>query len=463
MQPIQDLNGYSNPWAGGAGKNKLKNNAASTVLNDLTFTVNTDGSVGVTGKATANTTVQINMNCTLNAGSYILSGCPAGGADGHYRLRLGDSTDSYLGNDQGSGVTFTLGSDSFVTVKLVVENTTDTLNLTFKPMICLSSDAEPTTFAPYENICPIYGHTGATVPRTGKNFLQNTQTTQTLRGVDFTVNADGIVSVAGGQTVTGGNAFFDVGTINNSGGDSFIANGCPAGGNASTTYGVQILLNGVFLTADNGAGTTAFSNIGTLTYRIVLRNGYTTPAGGLTFYPMIRVSSDTDATFKPYNGDTYSVSWQDEAGTVYGGSINFTAGVLTAAKAKWAYNGQNNPTSITAIGSLTRFWLGTLPGKKFVDGGALCDSFQSLMNAAYDAETVGIGNGYSSYPTSVWVKAPTNIVGSTATSIKAYFSANPIEIVYDLETPITYQLTPTEIGMLRGQNYLWATSTTDQP
>lgn len=49
-------------------------------------------------------------------------------------------------------------------------------------------------------------------------------------------------------------------------------------------------------------------------------------------------SSMTD--LEPYAGQTYSVSWQTEAGTVYGGTLDMVSGVLTACPYYASYNGE---------------------------------------------------------------------------------------------------------------------------
>ena len=40
--------------------------------------------------------------------------------------------------------------------------------------------------------------------------------------------------------------------------------------------------------------------------------------------------------------------------------------------------------------------------------------------------------------------------------MNTFLSANNVEIIYPLATPLTYQLTPQEVQTLVGQNYLWS-------
>lgn len=47
-----------------------------------------------------------------------------------------------------------------------------------------------------------------------------------------------------------------------------------------------------------------------------------------------------NGTYEPYAGQTYSASWQTEAGTVYGGTLDMVSGVLTACPYYASYNGE---------------------------------------------------------------------------------------------------------------------------
>ena len=60
VRAVQDLHGYDKPWAGGAGKNKLKNQAISSTQNGITITVYADGSFLVNGTATGLTGFALN-------------------------------------------------------------------------------------------------------------------------------------------------------------------------------------------------------------------------------------------------------------------------------------------------------------------------------------------------------------------------------------------------------------------
>ena len=100
----------------------------------------------------------------------------------------------------------------------------------------------------------------------------------------------------------------------------------------------------------------------------------------------------TASDFEPYAGQTYSVSWQTEAGTVYGGTLDMVSGVLTVT-----------------------------------DG----------YIASYSGETLP----------STWI-SDRDVYASGTTP------TNGAEVVYKLATPKTYQLTPQQINTLIGTNVI---------
>lgn len=101
-------------------------------------------------------------------------------------------------------------------------------------------------------------------------------------------------------------------------------------------------------------------------------------------------------TQDPDDATTYAVDWTDEAGTVYGGTLDVVTGVLTVDRAYIAsYNGE----------TINEPWLSSMD--------------------AYAA-------------------------GTTPTT--------GAQVVYKLATPLTYQLTPTQVELLIGQNNVWSDS-----
>lgn len=157
IEPVQDLHGYDAPWAGGAGKNKLKYPyyVSSTTLNGVTFTVNNDGTVNVNGTASADASFYLaytGSDVILPQGEYTLNGCPSGGSNTTYMLNITNISTQ----DIGSGANFTSDGTTSLNIRIIVRANTTASNLLFKPMIRLAS-VQDDTYEPYSNICPISG------------------------------------------------------------------------------------------------------------------------------------------------------------------------------------------------------------------------------------------------------------------------------------------------------------------
>lgn len=150
MNPIQDLHGYSNPWVGGAGKNKSnisdKNFSAGVNKNELLIS----NLSLLAGTYTLSFSIDTNISSTRNRPMYTKNGI-----------------NTYAPNDYNtkgrSSWTFTLSEDSTVNMYWwVVDNSTE-FNIT-DFMVEVGSTA--TSYAPYSNICPISGRTEVSVTRT---------------------------------------------------------------------------------------------------------------------------------------------------------------------------------------------------------------------------------------------------------------------------------------------------------
>lgn len=131
-----------------SGKNLLDNTATTKISNGITFTVNSDGTVLVDGTndTSANSSLVINRY-DLSPGTYILNGCPSGGASNTYRLAI-QETGSYsiLGSiDIGNGSReFTIDTTTSVQIAIFIQKGLTINNLLFKPMLREATIADDT-------------------------------------------------------------------------------------------------------------------------------------------------------------------------------------------------------------------------------------------------------------------------------------------------------------------------------
>lgn len=448
INPVQDLHGYDYPWVGGAGKNKLPITGSTMTGNGITFTVVKDSddnivSVTATGTASAGATFNANTSCALKAGSYVINGCPSGGASsGKWRIRLGDSSDSYVGNDTGSGYSFTLNEDTTVTVKLVVELVGTAVNLTFYPMIRLSTETDA-TFTPYSNVCPISGFTGVDITRTGRN-LANPVDARPSNIIQSTTG-----NMVENRSHTAYITFIPV--------KPFAKYTLSAtnihqreSGNTSSAYATVV----------------EYSDADRATYlrRIVFSDSsdpsYTFTISGDAKY--IRFSVGIGATdvqleigenvteYTPYVGcDQFNVSFPSEAGTVYGGTLTINqdgTGTLLVDRVSVKFSDASWSRSVNS-GVVSYKYVAT--GKK--------TGYGTVISSAYRTGTqTDSGEGTITGRIS---SVNVFIVDSRFNSIEDWLANVGNEaLVYELANPVTFNFTAQQICSLLGENNLWADS-----
>ncbi len=161
--------------------------------------------------------------------------------------------------------------------------------------------------------------------------------------------------------------------------------------------------------------------------------------------------------------ETVSVPWEEEAGTVYGGTLNVITGLLTVDRAIVTITGGCTYRATT----MCNYILGPL-GTIF-DGSKHEQSFANRLNRVAYASTIPV-NSYAcsisqGYDADLFVlrlfdeifASPTACRDATNTLLSEWAAAGtPLQIVYPMKTPVTYQLTATQVNMLLGVNNVWA-------
>ena len=142
--------------------------------------------------------------------------------------------------------------------------------------------------------------------------------------------------------------------------------------------------------------------------------------------------------------NVYPVSWQSEAGTVYGGTVDLVSGLLTinrtTVNTTWG-----SGINATNLGHVTRkrFNLAD-PSKKYYTDAE--NDLKSNVIGRYDTLYSGdYVHMYLASTTHIWAYMPSDTAADTV-----------MQFSYTLETPVTYQLTPTEVRALVGINNVWS-------
>lgn len=158
----------------------------------------------------------------------------------------------------------------------------------------------------------------------------------------------------------------------------------------------------------------------------------------------IQMERGTVATdYEPYQGQTLTAKLPE---TVYGGSRNWTTGVLTVTKAKYVFDGTTdidwgiNSNGIPYI--RTSNSVGGVHGTLDM----ICNQYKNVTTTVKDKSIRCISNKLYIYD---------SLYTDEATAI-SMITANPVEIVFPLTTPYTIQLTPQQLNLLNGTNNVWS-------
>lgn len=243
-------------------KNLFKNTAVSKTYLGVVFTVNEDGTVSLSGAATTAAGVLEIGTVTPPAGSYIVSGCPAGGSwapnPNKYRIRIAKNG-AWLGDETGSGYTVIVNGSDVISLQINSGVGVDTAGLVFKPMI-RPAEITDSTFQPYALPNPTLTPAAIkAVDEGAKNFLDISVSTlkkyntvssavwdgpsYTQNGITYAVNSDGTISVSGMATSTSFMVLANRTYLNTKiTRGRYSISGCPTGGGSSgATYRIFCL------------------------------------------------------------------------------------------------------------------------------------------------------------------------------------------------------------------------------
>lgn len=465
----QNLNGYEYPWVGGAGKNLLS------------MTIDGIKALNTVGTWSGNAYTYKGITYTLQAddGNNITGILVNGTSTGWGILIIGEtnliSDTSYVFNTTNPtppNMYITLATASWEKSgeKVLTESTmqieftataTETRlsyigldgsanNVLVQPMIMLSTESDA-TFTPYSNICPISGRTEVNVTRTGKNWYFSKTVDYTSLGVNLKTDGKGKFEVSG--TSTGGwinpfslrtNITLPVGTYTIS---ASINGTMPED---ETVVGVERVsgtsINGYLrLSSTNPSVSLTF----TVTEETVVTQGMYAPAGEFDAEITIQIELGSTATaYEPYEGDTFNT----ELGrTVYGGTLDLTTGELTITHAYVDLG------DLTWYANSLNLFSHDMNEKKAFTKNYITTSYRTVDKYSTElanGETTSIttmthGHTY----TYVYIKDERATTAEEFTTL-----VTGQKMVYELATPQTISLTPTEVQMLENNNTIWADS-----
>lgn len=325
-------------------------------------------------------------------------------------------------------------SGSVVTFTARRARAVKSLTAAIEPVQSGSGDPSP------ENVRPISGWDAVNVVRTGKNLLDSGSV---FPAIGFISQSDGSwycekASSVRGQTIWS-NTSKAPGQVSLS--YTFKYDSTVAGVRFRFVYSDGTQRDNYTPLTDTYTSATFSSDANKTLLAIVTTYGTGSVA---TWIKDAQVEFGAATAYAPYTGHTYPISL---GRTVYGGGLDVTSGVLTVDRAMvdmgtltWSKGfGGFYSTSI-------RDFVRT-PTNLSTDPTAIC----SVYPWGGNRDEVFFIHNLASYAGYLIVR--TAMYGSVA-DFKA--AMDGVQLVYELATPQTYQLTPTEVDTLLGDNCIWA-------
>lgn len=162
----------------------------------------------------------------------------------------------------------------------------------------------------------------------------------------------------------------------------------------------------------------------------------------------VRPISGTDQiTFYVNDDNGFSVPLER---TVYGGTLDAISGVLTVDR----YFAENKQVAGKLENESGYFWYiersaAGIPPISYINAKLICNRFIADVNTTVESQD----GAYTFYANGImrWKEQG----ALTLAEYRAYLASNPVQICYELATPLTYQLTPHEVNTLLGSNTIY--------
>lgn len=331
-------------------------------------------------------------------------------------------------------------SDGILTLDTDMRAPLKTLRVDFEPVQEGEGDPSP------ENIRPITGWDGANVEARGKNLLDMLRpsygkATDNRYYEELNANNRDInrITLIAGLTYT---LSFDLVC------DKYPCNVSVGCGNESFSQDIRMVQ-----TDKNGRAVITFTpseaQLKGRPYFAMRPVRYASPTTFTWSVTNIQLEIGSTATsYEPYSGSTTPISWADEAGTVYGGylewlrdgTVRVTATRVAVDPTKWTrYNKSNG---------FTAYQISNLPRTRYM---------REAENGCISNIISVFGSFSSSAMNRNIIQAPRPTQPSAYLALRDDLNPADVQLSYIIATPVTYTLTPQEVlRTLCGENNLWS-------
>lgn len=167
----------------------------------------------------------------------------------------------------------------------------------------------------------------------------------------------------------------------------------------------------------------------------------------------------TATAYEPYNPITDISIQLDE--TIYGGTLDVESGVLTVTHKYITLDGSESyGRDDSGASEYFAAYTSTLDALLKGNAGGRCKCDKGIGALDYSTSQVTVRCGKSQSQSRIYLSVPTSVATITSlTELATWISANNLNIVYPLATPITYHLTPHQVKLLQGANVVTSNGT----
>lgn len=168
---------------------------------------------------------------------------------------------------------------------------------------------------------------------------------------------------------------------------------------------------------------------------------------------------DTETGYEPYQqGVTLTAQFPQN---VYGGSFNWNTGVLTVTHRANALRAADIGYKSTSVSVNTSCFV-TKPDASLATGNltSMCSHFKNTWGDAYQATSArhGIFSDHEMQTTKYfnWGEPDATVTDFGNWLEEQYAAGTPVTVVCLLKEPYTIQLTPQQLDLMKGYNYIWS-------
>ena len=169
----------------------------------------------------------------------------------------------------------------------------------------------------------------------------------------------------------------------------------------------------------------------------------------------------TATAYEPYQGEKHSITFPQEQSPVYGGEVDWVNGVLRVTEVGVTYDGSADEV-YDAVSNVPNFeLLAIIPytSKEVAYTQVAPKNISNYLKAKSRADLTKSIQGFAQAGRSLRIYMDDF---TSTEDFRNYFKDNPLQVVYEIATPIEISLTPEVITLLKGENNVWTDSGTSK-